>query len=100
MVRYLMLYLADPDAAAIEATTPLFQQDQFRRAYLWNTFRPETEGQLYHGAGTFNTPSWISLYPREGVGVFLVTPNVDEGVQGLLNERANAIAERVRRETR
>jgi hypothetical protein len=67
---------------------------------MWNTFRPETEGQLYHGGGTFNTSSWISLYPRDGVGVFLVTPNVDERVQGLLNERANAIAEHVRRKTR
>lgn len=98
--RYLTLYLADMDAAAVRATTPLLQQDQFGRAYLWNTFRPETEGQLYHGGGTFNTSSWISLYPREGVGVFLVTPNVDEGVQRTLNERANAIAERVRRKLR
>lgn len=32
--------------------------------------------------------------------MFLVTPNVDEGVQGVLNERANAIVERVRRKTR
>ena len=90
----------DSDAAATQATTSLFQQDHFGRAYMWNTFRPETEGQLYHGGGTFNTSSWISLYPRDGVGVFLVTPNVDERVQGLLNERANAIAEHVRRKTR
>lgn len=96
MGRYLALYLGDGDGIAAQATTPLFQDGQFGRAYFWNTYRPETEGQLYHGGGTFNTSSWISLYPRQGLGVFLVTPNVAEGAQGMLNERANAIADRIR----
>ena len=69
---------------------------RFGRAYFWNTYRPETEGQLYHGGGTFNTSSWISLYPRQGLAVFLISPTVAEGAQGALNERANAIADRVR----
>ncbi|MFN7111542.1 MAG: serine hydrolase domain-containing protein [Brevundimonas sp.] len=100
MGRYLALYLDDGDPIAAQATTPLFQDGQFGRAYFWNTYRPETEGQLYHGGGTFNTSSWISIYPRQGLGVFLVTPNVVEGAQGALNERANAIADQIRLEVR
>lgn len=98
--RYIALYLGDGDAIAAQATTPLFQDGEFGRAYFWNTYRPETEGQLYHGGGTFNTSSWISIYPRQRLGVFLVTPNVAEGAQGMLNERANAIADRIRLEAR
>lgn len=96
--RYLALYLGEGDKIAAQATRPLFQDGDFGRTYFWNTYKPETEGQLYHGGGTFNTSSWISLYPRQGLGVFLVTPNVVEGAQGVLNERANAIADRIRLE--
>jgi CubicO group peptidase (beta-lactamase class C family) len=99
MGRYLALFLGRPghgDPIAAKSTTSLFQEGDFGRAYFWNTYRPETEGQLYHGGGTFNTSSWISLYPRQGLGVYLVTPNVAEGAQGALNERANAIADRIR----
>lgn len=98
--RYLALYLGGADLVAAQATAPLFQDGEFGRAYFWNTYRSATEGQLYHGGGTFNTSSWVSIYPRQGLGVFLVTPNVVEGAQGALNERANAIADRIRVEAR
>lgn len=100
MGRYLTLYLGEGDDIAEQATTPLLQDGDFGRAYFWNTYKPETEGQLYHGGGTFNTSSWISLYPLQGLGVFLVTPSVAQGAQGVLNERANAIADRIRLEAR
>jgi CubicO group peptidase (beta-lactamase class C family) len=95
-------YMARDDALARAAGTPLVQSGDWGRAYQWNTYRPETEGQLYHGGGTGNTSAWVSLYPREGLGVFLVTPYVapDADVQAQLNEAANAIVARLRERDR
>ncbi len=100
--KYMALYLAGDDALAEAAGTPLVQSGDFGRAYQWNTYRPETEGQLYHGGGTGNTSAWVSLYPREGLGVFLVTPYVarDVDVQAQLNEAANAIVRGLRERDR
>lgn len=97
MGRYLAVYLSENADLAAQATTPLLQLGQWGRAYLWNTYRPDTEGMLYHGGGSFNTSSWVSIYPRERIGIFLVTPNVaDGGVQAKLNDSANAIVTRLR----
>lgn len=96
MGRYLAVYLDGTDDLTVQATPPLLQQGQWGRAYLWNTYRPDTEGMLYHGGGTFNTSSWVSIYPREGLGVFLVTPDATDDVQEALNESANAIVARLR----
>lgn len=100
--KYMALYLRGDDALARAAGTPLVQADDWGRAYQWNTYRPETEGQLYHGGGTADTSAWVSLYPREGLGVFLVTPHVTANgdVQARLNEAANAIVAGLREQRR
>ncbi|MFC5373236.1 serine hydrolase domain-containing protein [Brevundimonas faecalis] len=97
IARYLAFYLSGGNDLVVQATTPLVQQGQWGRAYQWNTYRPDTEGMLYHGGGAFNTSSWVSIYPREGMGVFLTTPHVASDAQEELNERANAIVARLRR---
>lgn len=94
--RYLAFYLSGDNDLIDQATTPLLQQGQWGRAYLWNTYRPDTEGMLYHGGGAFGTSSWVSIYPREGLGVFLVTPHVSDDAQAKLNEVANAIVDDLR----
>lgn len=95
--RYMAFYLSGDRDLVAQATTPLIQQGQWGRAYLWNTYRPDTEGMLYHGGGAFGTSSWVSIYPRERLGVFLVTPHVSDDAQAKLNETANAIVDRLRR---
>lgn len=95
--RYMAFYLDGDAPLAREAMSLLAgDPDGLGRAYIWNTFRLETEGMLYHGGGTFGTSSWISLYPREGLGVFLVTPYVSDNAQGMLNETANRIVDALR----
>lgn len=100
--KYMALYLTGDDALARAAGAPLVQSNDWGRAYQWNTYRPETEGQLYHGGGTADTSAWVSLYPREGLGVFLVTPHVTANgdVQARLNEAANAIVASLREQRR
>lgn len=72
------------------------EKDGLGRAYVWNTFRYASEGMLYHAGGTFGTSSWVALYPKEEIGVFLVTPFVSADAQNELNGASNRIVERLR----
>jgi len=95
--QYLAFYLDDENALSRNALTLLAgDPDGLGRAYVWNTFRLETEGMYYHSGGTFGTSSWVALYPRESLGIFLVSPYVSPNAQGELNETANRIVERLR----
>ena len=97
MAAYMHFYLSEENTLAKRAMTLLAgKPDGLGRAYIWNTFRLETEGMLYHGGGTFGTSAWMSLYPREGLGVFLVTPYVAATTQEKLNLAANAIIDQLR----
>ena len=97
MGRYMRFYLSGENTLALKATDLLMgDPDGLGRAYVWNTFRLETEGMLYHGGGTFGTSSWMSLYPGERRGIFLVTPYVAADTQEQLNNTANAIVASLR----
>ena len=97
MGRYLSYYLNSDNEIAEKALTLLAgDEDGLGRAYIWNTFRLASEGQYYHGGGTFGTSAWISIYPRERLGIFLVTPYVSDSAQEQLNITANTIIEKYR----
>jgi serine-type D-Ala-D-Ala carboxypeptidase/endopeptidase len=97
MGRYLGYYVQSGDEQAKRALTLLAGDRQgLGRAYVWNTFQLDSEGQYYHGGGTFGTSAWASLYPGEKLGIFLVTPFVSSTTQEQLNETANQIIERYR----
>jgi len=97
IARYLAFYLDDENALASRALTLLVGQSAgLGRAYVWNSFQLDTEGQYYHSGGTFGTSAWSSIYPRENLGIFLVTPYVSATAQGDLNGAANRIIARVR----
>ncbi len=72
------------------------ERDGLGRAFIWNTFQLDTEGQYYHGGGTFGTSSWVSLYKRKKLAVFLVTPYVSASMQEELNDVSNRIIKRSR----
>jgi D-alanyl-D-alanine-carboxypeptidase/D-alanyl-D-alanine-endopeptidase len=97
MGRYLAFYVSSGDPLADRAMALLAgDSDGLGRAYVWNTFQLDTEGQLYHGGGTFGTSAWASVYPREALAIFLVTPYVSSTAQAELNEAANRIIARYR----
>lgn len=97
MGRYLSYYLNSENKIAKKALTLLAgDEDGLGRAYIWNTFRLDSEGQYYHGGGTFGTSAWISIYPKERLGIFLVTPYASETTQEQLNIAANKIIEKYR----
>ena len=97
MGRYMRYYLTSEEPLARDAVTLLVgESDGLGRAYIWNTFRLDTVGQLYHGGGTFGTSAWISIYPEAGLGIFMVTPSVSSTAQADLNGASNAIIGRLR----
>ena len=94
MGKYISFYLNDDNKLAKKALTLLAgEENGLGRAYIWNTFRLDSEGQYYHGGGTFGTSAWISIYPKEKLGIFLVTPYVSETAQQQLNVASNNIIE-------
>jgi len=94
---HLTFYL-ESGAPIVELATKLIAGDMngLGRAYVWNTFRLESEGMLYHAGGTFGTSSWAALYPKENMAIFLVTPLSSPNAQQLLNETSNRIIDAVR----
>jgi CubicO group peptidase (beta-lactamase class C family) len=95
MGRYLNYYVNNDDTLAKRALTLLAgKTDGLGRAYIWNTFQLDSEGQYYHGGGTFGTSAWVSLYPREKLAIFLVTPFASTTTQEELNITANQIIKR------
>jgi hypothetical protein len=98
MGRYISFYLKSDNKLVRKTLTLLAGElNGLGRAYIWNTFRLDSEGQYYHGGGTFGTSAWISIYPEEKLGIFLVTPYASESTQGKLNESSNKIIEIYRR---
>lgn len=94
MGRYISFYLNTDNQLAKKTLTLLAgEEDGLGRAYMWNTFRLDSEGQYYHGGGTFGTSAWISIYPEEKLGIFLVTPYASATAQEQLNMAANNMIE-------
>ena len=97
-LKYMALYLENPKSVTQRAITLIAgDTDGLGRAYVWNTFRYDSEGMLYHAGGTFGTSSWVALYPRENLGIFLVTPLTSPDAQQRLNEASNKIVDRLRK---
>lgn len=98
MGKYISFYLNDDNKLAKKTLTLLTEEeDGLGRAYMWNTFKLDSEGQYYHGGGTFGTSAWISIYPKEKLGIFLVTPYASETAQQQLNMASNNIIDIYRR---
>lgn len=66
------------------------------RAYVWNTFEFNTPNQMfYHSGGTFGFSSWIALYPKKNIGIFLVTNVSNSNAQEKLNQVSNRIIDKI-----
>ena len=61
-------------------------------AYFWNTYEYDSNDQmLYHSGGSIGTSSWLAIYPKQNMGIFIVTNFAGEGTQPELNSIANKI---------
>ncbi|WP_133406837.1 serine hydrolase domain-containing protein [Parashewanella tropica] len=43
-------------------------------AFSWNTYNCDSDEQvLYHSGGSMGTSSWLAIYPKKKIGIFIVT---------------------------
>lgn len=99
MGKYISYYLNGDNKLAKKTLTLLAgDEDGLGRAYMWNTYRLDSDGQYYHGGGTFGTSAWISVYPKEKIGIFLVTPYASDTAQQQLNMASNNMIDIYRRQ--
>lgn len=97
MLSYIKMYLESNDAVVRQTMDRLAGNDQYGRAYAWNTYEYDTQKKmLYHNGSSFGHSSWIALYPNQKVGIFIVTNVVTADSQGKLNELSNNIIKNLR----
>ncbi len=66
------------------------------KAFFWNTYEYDSKEQmLYHSGGSLGTSSWLAIYPKKNVGVFIVANVSTEYSQGKLNEISNRIVNKI-----
>ena len=66
------------------------------RAYFWNTYEYDSSDQmLYHSGGSLGTSSWLAIYPKKKVGVFIAANVSTDNSQGKLNEISNKIVNKI-----
>lgn len=96
MLSYIKMYLESNDVVVKQTMDRLAGNDQYGRAYAWNTYGYDQQKKmLYHNGSSFGHSSWIALYPNQKVGIFLVTNVVTADSQGRLNELSNRIIDRL-----
>ncbi|PAW92764.1 hypothetical protein CKK33_04340 [Mucilaginibacter sp. MD40] len=96
MGLYMKMYLESRDPVILQAEKLLAGNQQYGRAYAWNTYNFNTVNRmLYHNGGTFGTSSWIAVYPQKRIGIFLVTNVMTGESQRRLNEVSNRIFDRI-----
>lgn len=65
-------------------------------AFFWNTYEYDSQVQmLYHSGGSLGTSSWLAIYPKQNLGVFIVANVSTEYSQGKLNEISNKIVSKI-----
>jgi len=97
-----MQYLLSADAPEVALSQTLLAGSEKRHghAFFWNTYKYKSEQfMLYHSGGSIGTSSWLAIYPKLGVGIFIVTNVAAGNTQGELNDIANDILDKYQETT-
>jgi CubicO group peptidase (beta-lactamase class C family) len=97
MLNYIKMYMESQDAAVKQSLNLLTEKNnRLGRAYVWNTFEFNMPNEMfYHSGGTFGFSSWIALYPKKNIGIFLVTNVSNSNAQEELNQVSNKIIDNI-----
>ncbi|WP_372769828.1 serine hydrolase [Pseudoalteromonas sp.] len=64
------------------------------RAFSWNTYKYDSSEQtLYHSGGSMGTSSWLAIYPKKNMGIFIVTNVAASNTQEELKNISNKIVD-------
>ena len=91
--RY-MRYLLNSSATEVTLSQTLLEGSKswHGHAFFWNTYKYDsTMPKVYHSGGSIGTSSWLALYPKQRLGIFIVTNIASSNTQGQLNDIADEI---------
>ncbi|MEI5638973.1 MULTISPECIES: serine hydrolase domain-containing protein [unclassified Pseudoalteromonas] len=64
-------------------------------AFYWNTYQQNSNQPMYYlSGGSMGSSAWLVIYPKQQLGVFIVTNLAAGGIQEDLNDISNEIFER------
>ena len=76
MIKYMKFHLNEKDAIVQTAHQPLWggQYGDFDAGFFWQLRNRGASGtEVFQNGGAYGTSSWMSLFPQEEVGIFVVT---------------------------
>ncbi|TMO65191.1 serine hydrolase [Pseudoalteromonas aurantia] len=91
--RY-MRYLLNSSATEVTLSQTLLEgsKNWHGHAFFWNTYKYDSiMPKIYHSGGSIGTSSWLALYPKQRLGIFIVTNIASSNTQGQLNDIADEI---------
>ncbi|WP_428740719.1 serine hydrolase domain-containing protein [Tenacibaculum sp.] len=93
MLNYIKMYMNSNDPVVTQSLKLLTEENnRLGRAFVWNTYDYSGSNQMfYHSGGTFGFSSWIALYPKNQIGIFLVTNVATSDAQEKLNQISNKV---------
>ncbi|ODB44957.1 serine hydrolase [Pseudoalteromonas sp. BMB] len=92
-----MQYLLSTQAEEVLLSRTLLTEtsSEHGHAFFWNTYEYHSANPMfYHSGGSMGTSTWLALYPKQKLGIFIATNVSANNTQGKLNDIANAIVEK------
>jgi len=93
-----MQYLLSSPAAEVTLSQTLLSGSarRYGNSFLWNTYQYDSDKPvIYQSGGSMGTSTWLALYPKQQIGIFIVTNLAAGDTQGKLNDIAEEISERI-----
>lgn len=94
MTRYIQHQLSSEPEVALSHQLLDESWTGHGRAFSWNTYQYDSNEQmLYQSGGSMGTSSWLAIYPKKNMGIFIVTNVAASNTQEELNNLSNRIVD-------
>ncbi len=89
---YIQLQLSSSPEVAISHELLDGSKSGHGRAFFWNTYEYDSNEQLlYHSGRSMGTSSWLAIYPKKNIGIFVITNVSSNSAQEDLEDLSNMI---------
>jgi CubicO group peptidase (beta-lactamase class C family) len=98
MINYMRFQLDKNNLAAQRAHKMIYQERGFNIGYFWMIDTDKKNGTCYsHQGTTFGIESWIFIYPKYDLGIYLVSNHIDDDTEEKMINLADRILNDVRK---
>lgn len=96
-MKHYMRYLVNSPSQVVALSQTLLAGNGsgHGHAFYWNTYQQNSHQPMYYlSGGSMGSSAWLAIYPKQQLGVFIVTNLAAGGIQEDLNDISNEIFER------